>query len=798
MLIYQGVRIFLRIRFFVSKSDWVYFRFQIPKMPMYAPDDDRRDKPGDERREKYATPQNNLAVKSDLTAEEQEIIEEENKERAADTTCLIAAKGDDIELLVLRIEYLEGPDYENDIEEELEEALCWSNAHGKDKMSEVLVEGLMNISYEYDFSAPAASAAWGGDSAFFDICNFEFMYEDAVVTLMNHPKIAWKKDLKRLDRAFSILKDNGVVFAGQGKNDFAPLAWCCQIEDQDCAWLIEKMIVQYGAELNIVDFDGKTPLMLACVHGHVQIVKCLLQHKAQINKAAPLRMTALMFACIHGDVDIVSYLIQQRANIEARSRGGLTPLMYACEHGHDHVVELLINHKVQVDAQNPNGMTAVMYAAQHGHHDAVKLLIDEGRVDVHKITIVTKNNALMLSSPGIDAKTALLLLDHKGKVNHINSAGDNALVHFLHKIASTKGEFFHPHLMKRIVRQTIDINLQNKHGTTALMFACRQPDPTVISRLLYAGANLNMCDIHNITPSLVVILEPNGKQQLEKVTKLDILIHHGLRPDVEMQAAIVNGSLAVLQLLIKYQLVVPVEVRLDRRMWFNAQMIVHPMKELFLTKGHALSPLMIAFMFNQNRAAIVMIEACFMLMSDLYPKPSTRVMLQGAFTSERGLRVPSLPPFFKSVYSQPWSLKTLCLVQVSNAIGFDGNREEKILQTGLDDDLQSKLEFERTLDNSEVIKWWNHQMRFSLGVKEKKFSAFNMAKSKRKQANTPKATPTVIAQDSPLSCNQRLIADTDNVLLADHGAGVAVSTDGVAGSIDGVVVAEGTDELEMD
>ena len=73
-------------------------------------------------------------------------------------------------------------------------------------------------------------------------------------------------------------------------------------------------------------------------------------------------------------------------------------------------------------------------------------------------------------------------------------------------------------------------------------------------------------------------------------------------------------------------------------------------------------------------------------------------------------------------------------------------------------------------------------MRFSLGVKDKKVSAFNMRRHANKYAginanNIPKATSTAMAHDSPLSLNQRLSADAANLVLAAHGAGSTESTD---------------------
>lgn len=54
------------------------------------------------------------------------------------------------------------------------------------------------------------------------------------------------------------------------------------------------------------------------------------------------RQSPLMLAALHGGVDICSLLIAHGANINAQDASGNTALMYAIEHGHVDVVKCLL------------------------------------------------------------------------------------------------------------------------------------------------------------------------------------------------------------------------------------------------------------------------------------------------------------------------------------------------------------------------------------------------------------------------------------------------------------------------
>jgi ankyrin repeat protein len=105
-----------------------------------------------------------------------------------------------------------------------------------------------------------------------------------------------------------------------------------------------------GANLNVADDYGWTPLFWAAANGHEAIVKLLLD----IGKV---------------DADL-------------KDDYGQTPLSWAAENGHEAIVKLLLDTgKVDADLKNNSGQTPLSWAAGNGHEAIVKLLLDTGKVD---------------------------------------------------------------------------------------------------------------------------------------------------------------------------------------------------------------------------------------------------------------------------------------------------------------------------------------------------------------------------------------------------------------------------------
>ena len=69
----------------------------------------------------------------------------------------------------------------------------------------------------------------------------------------------------------------------------------CTLCRADCRMV--KMLLSRGAQVNVADVVGNTPLHTATIYGHTELVKVLLQHSAEVYRkgqhgALPIHMAA--------------------------------------------------------------------------------------------------------------------------------------------------------------------------------------------------------------------------------------------------------------------------------------------------------------------------------------------------------------------------------------------------------------------------------------------------------------------------------------------------------------------------
>ena len=106
-------------------------------------------------------------------------------------------------------------------------------------------------------------------------------------------------------------------------------------------------VVEYCADnrfdLNTLNEDKKTPLIIATEHRNYRIVEYLLISRANPNTMdLYTEYSPLMIAAGIGDVRLVQMLLCKGANVNAVSYLGCTPLSLAIEYNHPHIMQKLI------------------------------------------------------------------------------------------------------------------------------------------------------------------------------------------------------------------------------------------------------------------------------------------------------------------------------------------------------------------------------------------------------------------------------------------------------------------------
>jgi len=147
-------------------------------------------------------------------------------------------------------------------------------------------------------------------------------------------------------------------------------------------------LLQHGAEINVQDEQGRTPIMRATYAHQAETVEALIRAGADINIRDNNLDNPLLYASAAGLLDIVKLAIDAQADTRLTNRYGGVSLIPAAERGHVEIVrELLTRSDVEVNHINNLGWTALLEAVilgtgKRAHQQIVQLLVDHG-ADVH-------------------------------------------------------------------------------------------------------------------------------------------------------------------------------------------------------------------------------------------------------------------------------------------------------------------------------------------------------------------------------------------------------------------------------
>eukprot|EP00644_Phytophthora_capsici_P016341 jgi/Phyca11/117914/e_gw1.34.64.1 len=114
-----------------------------------------------------------------------------------------------------------------------------------------------------------------------------------------------------------------------------------------------RRLLKAGADVELADREGFTPLHWASVRGYLEIVAQLIEISgADINRQDAMGWTPLHIACFKGFPDLVEYLlVERRARADVEDCNGFTPLMFARVAENMDVVKRLDDFATQEEAK---------------------------------------------------------------------------------------------------------------------------------------------------------------------------------------------------------------------------------------------------------------------------------------------------------------------------------------------------------------------------------------------------------------------------------------------------------------
>ena len=137
-----------------------------------------------------------------------------------------------------------------------------------------------------------------------------------------------------------------------------------------------KQILQCGANPNVRDSKGRTPLHTAIASDSYGVFTIIANHnRCDLEAKSEDGSTALILAARLEMNKCVNDLIQHHVDVNAADLNGKTALHWACEVNNQRATDQLLKHGANKDSQNEREETPLFLAAKEGSYDCVELLL---------------------------------------------------------------------------------------------------------------------------------------------------------------------------------------------------------------------------------------------------------------------------------------------------------------------------------------------------------------------------------------------------------------------------------------
>lgn len=304
-----------------------------------------------------------------------------------------------------------------------------------------------------------------------------------------------------------------------------------------------KLLCDHKAEVNISDVSGVSPLHYAAKikaakdsDNETLIIDLLLEYGGNIECLDFYERSPLVWAVCSNNIAKMNHLITKGANIYAKDAGGLSVLHYATSNGNIDIIRILLEeYKFDIETLDNNKCSALMYACSYTKSDVIQFLLEKG-ANVNAEDCKRRNGAHFASGKG-DLNNLEIL--HKFNCNlwKLNQDSNYPLHEAAYKGHFDVLEFLINNLNQENNYHSI-INHKNSNGQTALHLATVKDNVKICSILLDHGADPNI-QLRVINGKSMTALDLATKDE----TKSLIVKHNGQTSDNLMKASVISEEL---------------------------------------------------------------------------------------------------------------------------------------------------------------------------------------------------------------------------------------------------------------
>ncbi|XP_012937258.2 serine/threonine-protein phosphatase 6 regulatory ankyrin repeat subunit A [Aplysia californica] len=259
---------------------------------------------------------------------------------------------------------------------------------------------------------------------------------------------------------------------------------------------------------DMMNISSKSLLHVCCGKGHIDCLKVLIAHGAQLDVRDKWGQTPLMYSATIQFTEIAQTLLEADSElVQGQDRFGKSPLHCAVDVGSWELARLLLLHGADVNLRCHDGLSPLMYCCtadpEGKRRDVMRLLLDEGAV-IDLKDYRGKRSALHLSVVSGNVEAVQRLVSAGASINEMDKTLRTPLTHALYSgVRGSEVSEAYSSIISLLVSAGADLNMATTEGCNPLLSSALLKSETMVRYFLSLGADPDVKFHSGVTPALV-------------------------------------------------------------------------------------------------------------------------------------------------------------------------------------------------------------------------------------------------------------------------------------------------------